>query len=109
MSSKQDKVSDPEDRNPPDSAEQKATTTEQVRQAAHDAVDTAASKAEELELRARAKSAEVQQKASAGKADAQEQFDEAFDKLEAYIRKKPLTSAGMAFGIGVLATMILRR
>ncbi len=86
-----------------------APTTEQLRSTAHDVIDSAADRAEEVEKKVRVEAARVAEKADMSKDEAKQQLDQAMDKIDSFIRERPVTAVGIAFGAGVVATLLLKR
>ena len=100
--------------------EDSAPTTHKVASVAHDAIDGASKKAEPLEqqLREQAAKASEQLREQAGKAGEQleatqaaavKQVEDSIQKIERFVRERPVAATGLAFAAGALAAMILRR
>jgi ElaB/YqjD/DUF883 family membrane-anchored ribosome-binding protein len=85
-----------------------APTTERVRLKAHEAVDSAAARAEDVERRIREEAAEAQVKLTETKEAATGQFEESLARVESFIRKRPMTAAGIAFAAGILVSRLAR-
>jgi ElaB/YqjD/DUF883 family membrane-anchored ribosome-binding protein len=85
-----------------------APTTEQVRVKAHEAIDSAAARAEDVERRIREEAAEAQVKLTETKAAAAGQLEDSLARVESFIRKRPMTAAGIAFAAGILASRLAR-
>ena len=85
-----------------------APTTEKVRVKAHEAVDSAASRVEDVERRIREEAAEAQVKLAETKEVATEQFENSLAQMESFIRKRPMTAAGIAFAAGILVSRLVR-
>jgi ElaB/YqjD/DUF883 family membrane-anchored ribosome-binding protein len=79
-----------------------------VRVKAHEAVDSAATRAEEVERRIREDAAEAQVRLTEAKEAATGQFEDSLARVESFIRKRPMTAAGIAFAAGILATRLVR-
>lgn len=85
-----------------------APTTEKARVRAHDAVDSAADRAENVERKIREEAAQAQVKLAEKKESAAEQFEDSISRVESFIRKRPMTAAGIAFAAGILASRLTR-
>ena len=83
--------------------------TRKARQFAHEAVDSASARAEDVERRLRSEARRVADKVERGEARTRHQVDETLTSMEEFIRERPMAAAGMAFAAGMLAAMILRR
>lgn len=90
------------------SANTEAPTTEKARVRAHDAVDSTADRAENVERKIREEAAQAQVKLAEKKESAAEQFEDSISRLESFIRKRPMTAAGIAFAAGILASRLTR-
>jgi ElaB/YqjD/DUF883 family membrane-anchored ribosome-binding protein len=90
-------------------SDQAAPATNKARAFAHEAVDQTADKAEVMEEKLRAEAAHAAEKASAGKDQAIEKWDEAVKGVDHFMRQRPVAAAGIAFGAGVVAALLLRR
>jgi ElaB/YqjD/DUF883 family membrane-anchored ribosome-binding protein len=86
-----------------------STTTRKVAKAAHDAIDSTASKAENIEHELRERAAHAGEKMGASQEAVARQFESTVSEVETFVRKRPVAAAGIAFAAGVLATAILRR
>lgn len=84
-------------------------TTEHLAAKAHETVDRVARTAAEAEEEVRARAAEVARKARQSEERAMQAAEESLGKAEAYVRKNPLLSAGIAFAAGVALSALLRR
>ncbi len=91
------------------SANDSATTTHKVATAAHDAIDSAAKKAEPVEQQIRERASKAGEQMEATQAAAVRQVEDSMQKIEKFVRERPVAATGMAFAAGVLATLILRR
>lgn len=85
-----------------------APTTEKARVMAHEAVDSAAGRVEDVERRIREEAAEAQVKLNETKQAATEQFEHSLARVESFIRQRPMTAAGIAFAAGILASRLAR-
>ena len=83
--------------------------TDKAREFAHEAVDSASSKAEDVERKLRSEAHRAADSIDKGEARARHQLDETLTSMEHFIRERPMAGAGMAFVAGMLAAMILRR
>lgn len=84
-------------------------TTKRVASSAHGLIDDAATKAEEVEAKLRVKAHQAGQKIEASQEAAMEQFEHSLEKVELFVKRRPMTAAGIAFAAGVLASSLLRR
>jgi ElaB/YqjD/DUF883 family membrane-anchored ribosome-binding protein len=85
------------------------SVTQRVASSAHDTINSAAIKADELEthLRAGAVKAGAQLEASQDAATAQ--VEKSLATLSSFVKSSPIAAAGIAFAAGILATTLLRR
>lgn len=83
--------------------------TERVASSAHDSIDSAAVKAEELELHLRSGAVKAGKKLEESQDATSAQVDKSLAKLESFVKGRPIAAAGIAFAAGVLATALLRR
>ena len=86
-----------------------SSTARRVADAAHEAVDSAAARAEELEHTLRDKAGQAGDKLEASQKRAAEQIDRQVAELERFVQRRPMAAAGIAFAAGVLATALVRR
>ena len=86
-----------------------ASVTQRVANSAHDTIDSAAVKAEELEANLRAGAAKAGKKLEDSQEATTEQIDKSLIKFESFVKGRPFAAAGIAFAAGVLATALLRR
>ena len=90
------------------------STTKTVVSAVHDAIDQATKKAEPFVQTVRDKAEKVQDKLSEASAEASENIHERMEKVEAFIKQRPVASSGIAVAAGVVvagivAAIVLRR
>jgi ElaB/YqjD/DUF883 family membrane-anchored ribosome-binding protein len=85
------------------------SVTQRVASSAHDTIDHAAAKAEELEGHLRAGVVKAGTKLDASQEAATAQVEKSLAKLESFVKGRPIAAAGIAFAAGVLATALLRR
>lgn len=83
-------------------------TTEKVVAKAHSAIDEAATRAVDVERKIRAQASSAQETLTEKKDVANEQMQQTMDKVESFIKEKPLAAAGIAFAAGILANKIFR-
>jgi ElaB/YqjD/DUF883 family membrane-anchored ribosome-binding protein len=76
---------------------------------AHETIDSAASKADEIEQQLRVGAAKAGTKLEASQDAATAQVEKSLEKLESFVKGRPIAAAGIAFAAGVLATALLRR
>ncbi len=86
-----------------------APITDKARDFAHEAVDSASAKAEDVERKLRSEARRMAEKVEKGETRARHQIDDTLTSMEEFIRERPMAAAGMAFAAGMLAAMILRR
>lgn len=85
------------------------SVTQRVASSAHDTIDSAAAKAEELEGQLRSGASKAGTKLDASAEAATEQVEKSLAGLESFVKNRPIAAAGIAFAAGVLATSLLRR
>ncbi len=93
----------------PDTSNDTTPITDKARAFAHDAVNTASTKAEGIERKLRSEARRAGEKVEKGENQARHQMDDTLASMEEFIRERPMAGAGMAFVAGMLAAMILRR
>lgn len=83
-------------------------TTVQVAAKAHEVIDSAADKGQDLERKLRDQASSAQQKLGEKKEVASNQVDETLAQVEGFIKDRPLAAAGIAFAAGMIATRLFR-
>lgn len=86
-----------------------APTSHRVSSIAHDAIDKASVKAEEIEEKVRSQAGQLKNKSSEAAREAKERLNESLTRLDAFVRERPLTALGIAFTAGVLGAALMRR
>ncbi len=76
---------------------------------AHETIDNAANKADEIEQQLRVGVAKAGTSLEASQEAATAQVEKSLAKLESFVKGRPIAAAGIAFAAGVLATALLRR
>jgi ElaB/YqjD/DUF883 family membrane-anchored ribosome-binding protein len=76
---------------------------------AHETIDSAAGKADEIEQQLRVGVAKAGNSFEASQEAATAQVEKSLAKLESFVKGRPIAAAGIAFAAGVLATALLRR
>lgn len=89
--------------------ETQPSITRRVASSAHESIESAAVKAEELEVHLRAGAVKAGQKLEESQEATSAQIDKSLAKLESFVKGRPIAAAGIAFAAGVLATALLRR
>lgn len=89
--------------------EKDATTARKVGESAHNLIDEATAKAEDLERQLRDKAAAAGEKYEAKKEATNQQVEQSLARVEEFVRERPMTAAGIAFAAGIVASSILRR
>jgi len=85
------------------------SSTRKVASVAHDAIDSAADKAEPVEQKLRDQAGKASEQIEATQAAATEQVQQSMKRVESFVREKPVAATGIAFAAGVIATLLLRR
>ena len=83
--------------------------THRAASAAHHVIDEAAEKAEPVERRVREQAAKAGEKIEARQEAAIEQLERSVERLESFIKHRPVAATGIAFAVGALAAIVLRR
>lgn len=83
--------------------------TQRAVHSAHETIDSAAIKADEIELSLRTGAATAGTKLEESQQAATEQIESSIAKLESFVKGRPVAAAGIAFIAGVLATSLFRR
>ncbi len=83
--------------------------TDKARAFAHDAVDSASNRAEDVERKARAEARRAAHKVEEGEERARQQIDQTMASVEKFVRERPVAGVGMAFVAGMVAAILLRR
>lgn len=86
-----------------------APTSKRVSSIAHDAIDSASGKAEEVEVKIRAEAERLAKKSGRTADEVKKSFDANLSKFEGFIREKPLAAAGIAFAAGALGALLMKR
>ena len=90
-------------------AESGNPTTSRLAAMAHEAIDRVAPKANYAEQEVRGAAARTAESAKHVQERAVEAADEHLRKVRSYIERNPLTTAGIAFAVGVLVSALVRR
>jgi ElaB/YqjD/DUF883 family membrane-anchored ribosome-binding protein len=106
MSTRQEAVSA---RDTKSASEKSDSTTQRVADAAHNAIDETAVKAETLERKMREGAAKAVESVENSQEAAGEQLNHAIAQAEAFAKKRPVAAAGIAFAAGILVAAALRR
>jgi ElaB/YqjD/DUF883 family membrane-anchored ribosome-binding protein len=80
-----------------------------ARQFAHEAIDSASTRAEDVERKLRSEARRMADRVERGEERTRHQIDETLTSMESFIRERPMAAAGMAFAAGMLAAILLRR
>jgi ElaB/YqjD/DUF883 family membrane-anchored ribosome-binding protein len=96
-------------KSPRRTASTEGETTQHIASAAHDAVDRFAKTASQAETEVRTRASELADKARESEERAIETFDQNVRKARAYVKRNPLTSAGIAFAAGLVISNLIRR
>jgi ElaB/YqjD/DUF883 family membrane-anchored ribosome-binding protein len=91
------------------SVEPQRSISQRIASSAHETIDSAAEKADELELHLRAGAVKAGTKLESSQEAATAQIEKSLAKLESFVKGRPIAAAGIAFAAGVLATALLRR
>jgi ElaB/YqjD/DUF883 family membrane-anchored ribosome-binding protein len=91
------------------SSELHRSIAQRVAISAHETIDSAASKADEIEQQLRVGASKAGTKLEASQEAATAQVEKSLAKLESFVKGRPIAAAGIAFAAGVLATALLRR
>lgn len=83
--------------------------TDKARQLAEEAIEVAAGHAQGIEREVRGGKDRLGNKVSASQQEVSGQIDETLANVEAYIRREPVKAAGIAFAVGMLAAILIRR
>ncbi len=78
-------------------------------EAAHAVVDETAEKAEAVEKKVRTQAAEANEKLEASQEAAIRTVESSIERLEGFVKSRPVVATGAAFAAGILATALLRR
>lgn len=84
-------------------------TTEKFAGKAHEAVDRAAEAAARAEEYAREHAQQADERLRESAAYGRQKADDALDRVNGYVREKPLMSLGIAFLAGLLFSLLSRR
>lgn len=86
-----------------------APTARRVASIAHETIDKASGKAEEIERTLRVKAEKLSRKSGKSATDAKNQLEESLNRIEGFVKEKPLAAAGIAFAAGILGALILKK
>ncbi len=90
-------------------AKTQRSITQRVASSAHESIDSASGKAEEIESQLRAGAVKAGAKLEESQEATIAQVEESLTKLGSFVKGRPIAAAGIAFAAGVLATVLLRR
>jgi len=90
-------------------ADQVNPTTERVAALAHETIDRVAKTVNAAEQGVRSAAVRTAEAAKRGQGQAVEAAGEDLRHVRAYIERNPLTTAGIAFAVGVLLSTLIRR
>lgn len=90
-------------------SDENTSATKKAATMAHEVIDHAAERAEPIEQKLREQAHQAQEKIGSTQAEATEQIHQQVEKVEAFIKERPVAATGIAFAAGVLAAIILRR
>ncbi len=90
-------------------AKTQRSVSQRAASAAHDTIDSASGKAEEIETHLRAGAAKAGIKLEESQEATMEQVEKSLAKVGSFVKGRPVAAAGIAFAAGVLATVLLRR
>jgi ElaB/YqjD/DUF883 family membrane-anchored ribosome-binding protein len=90
-------------------AETQRSITQRVASSAHDTINSAAIKANELEMNLRAGAVKAGTTLEEAQDATTAQVKKSLAKIESFAKGRPIAAAGIAFAAGVLATVLLRR
>jgi ElaB/YqjD/DUF883 family membrane-anchored ribosome-binding protein len=93
----------------PGAEEDGAKITRKARAFAHEAIDSASARAEDVERKIRSEARRVADRVEQGETRARHEIDDTLSSVEDFIRERPMAAAGMAFAAGMIAAIILRR
>lgn len=86
-----------------------ASVASKAADAAHDAVDKVAGRATDMEKVIRSATEDSAEAIEEKVQDAKAGLDSISREIQQYVNEKPMASAGMAFGAGVLLSLLLRK
>lgn len=87
----------------------KSNYSDKATAAAHDAVDRFGEQAARTEERLRDAADDIQRRSSAARERAEGLGDDVSVRTRSYVQEHPLASLGVAFGVGVLLSALMRR
>lgn len=90
-------------------AAEAAPTSRRVSSIAHDAIDSASDKAEQVERKLRSEADRIAEKSSETAAQAKDKLEESLNGVDRFIRERPFAAAGIAFAAGVVGTLLIRK
>lgn len=99
---------DPSKSNATPAAGRATRTTDQVAEAAHEAVDRAADSVAKAEERIRSKAADTERQLREKSTEARATTERAIDQMRQYTQEKPLAAAAIAFAAGLVVSRLLR-
>lgn len=91
------------------STEELAPTSRRVSAIAHEAIDSASEKAEEVEKKLREEAERIAHKTSETAAEAKKRLEDSINGLDEFIRRRPFTAAGIAFAAGVVGALLIKK
>lgn len=86
-----------------------APTSERVTNLAHEAIDSASDKAADVETKLREEAGKLAEKSNEHAREAREKLDDTVNTVDSFVRERPFAAAGIAFAVGALGAMLLKR
>lgn len=91
------------------STDESAPTSRRVSAIAHEAIDSASERAEQVEKKLREEAGRIAEKSSETAAEAKKRLDDSISGLDKFIRQRPFTAAGIAFAAGVVGALLIKK
>ena len=86
-----------------------APTSRRVASMAHETIDKASGKAEQVERKLRTEAERIAEKSGESAAEVKQQFEQSLNRVEGFVKEKPFAAAGIAFAAGVVGALLLKK
>ena len=86
-----------------------APTSRRVASMAHETIDKATGKAEQVERKLRTEAERIAEKSGESAAEVKQQLEQSLNRVEGFVKEKPFAAAGIAFAAGVVGALLLRK
>jgi ElaB/YqjD/DUF883 family membrane-anchored ribosome-binding protein len=85
------------------------SVTDRIAEKAHESIDRAAARSNEIEEKLRSRAADAAERVRQSEHQLDSTLEENLERIKAYVRKNPMASAGIAFVAGLVVSSLIRR